>query len=79
MSDPIIAIIRDTKGLTVLLAKRFGISGSAIRQWERVPPKRALPVARFLKLHPHVVRPDIYPPPRRPRRLSETSVKQEVQ
>jgi len=74
MSDPIIAIIRETPGLSALIAKRLRITAKAVRLWRQVPPKRARTVAKLLKMHPHVVRPDIYPPPRRPRQ----NVKEEV-
>jgi hypothetical protein len=64
-ANPVLAAIRNKRGFAATLGKRLGITRSAVWMWERVPPKHALTVAKFMKLHPHRVCPDIYPPPRK--------------
>ena len=63
--DPIVAEIRSRRGQLTILAKKLSISRSAIGIWKQVPAKHAVKVGKFLGLHPHFIRPDIYPPPRK--------------
>jgi len=65
--NPVLVAIRTERGLATRLGERLGISRSAVWMWKRVPPEHALAVAKFMKLHPHEVCPDLYPPPRRAR------------
>ncbi len=64
-ANPVLVAIREQRGLAPKLAKRLGISREAVWLWRRVPAEHALIVAEMLKLPPHKVRPDLYPPPRR--------------
>lgn len=61
----ILAVIRNERGLATQLGNLLGISRSAVGQWRRVPSAHVLEVAKFLRVHPHDIRPDLYPPPRR--------------
>jgi len=63
--NPVFSAVRSKRGLASQLGKHLGISRSAVWMWQRVPPRHALSVAKFMKLHPHEVCPDLYPPPRR--------------
>jgi hypothetical protein len=65
--NPVLAAIRAKRGLASELGRHLGITRSAVWMWTRVPPQHALSVAKFLKLHPHEVCPDLYPAPRRAR------------
>lgn len=60
--DPAIAAIRDGH-LGTEISRRCGISRQAIYQWDQVPWNRVHVVAEVTGLPPHVIRPDIYPPP----------------
>ena len=48
------------------------LTKQAISDWKKsksgVPPSRVLIVAKLLKLQPHDIRPDIFPPPGRSRK-----------
>lgn len=50
------------------LAAMLGINQSAVSNWEQVPKKHAVPIARLLGLTLHQLRPDLYPPNAKPRR-----------
>ena len=63
--NPVLVAIRNERGLATKLGNLVGISRSAVWMWRRVPPGHVLAVAKFMKLHPHEVCPDLYPPPRR--------------
>lgn len=65
--NPVIAAIKSERGLASRLGTKLGISRSAVWMWHRVPPKHALAVAKFMKLHPHKVCPELYPAPRKAR------------
>lgn len=45
------------------LSRHLGLSQPAISKWVQVPAKRLVAVARYLKVPPHRLRPDLYPPP----------------
>jgi len=64
-SNPVLAAIRNERGLATKLGNKLGITRSAVWMWRRVPPEHARIVAKFMKLHPHEVCPDLYPPPRK--------------
>ena len=55
------------RGMAERIGEACGVSGSAVRQWLKVPANRALKVAGLLGWNPHRVRPDIYPRQRKPR------------
>jgi len=44
------------------LARKLGVSPSAVLQWKAVPPKRVLEVERLTGISRHDLRPDIYGP-----------------
>jgi DNA-binding transcriptional regulator YdaS (Cro superfamily) len=49
---------------TVLaVAVACGITRQAVHQWQEVPHRRVLTVARVIGLKPHEIRPDFYPTP----------------
>jgi hypothetical protein len=74
-NDPVLSAIRDRKGLASELAQLVGITREAVWLWRRVPAQHARKVARYLKLKPYMVRPDLYPPPRSHRdKRPETSI-----
>ncbi len=43
------------------IARRCGISSSAVCQWTRVPRKRLIEVSEVVGLPPEQLRPDLYP------------------
>lgn len=45
------------------LALHLGVSKPAISKWTQVPARRLVAVARYLKVSPQALRPDLYPPP----------------
>jgi hypothetical protein len=69
---PVLSAIRNRRGLATQIGNHLGITRAAVWGWQRVPPKHALNVARFMKLHPHEVCPDLYPPPRKARSGTRT-------
>jgi DNA-binding XRE family transcriptional regulator len=62
---------RRLKGLSQMdLASKFGLKGSGtISKWEngRIPAECVLKVSAVTGIAPHVLRPDIYPKPKRGR------------
>ena len=52
----------DTAGGFTALGRKLGISGEAIMQWDRVPPRRVLEVEKATGISRFLLRPDIYPP-----------------
>ena len=65
--DLVVQEILTERGKRGALAKKLRISTQAIGFWKRVPPIHAVKVGKFLGRHPHFIRPDIYPPPRKPK------------
>jgi hypothetical protein len=63
--NPVLQTIQNERGFAAKLAEHLGITRSAVWMWRRVPPRHALAVAKLMKLHPHRVCPEIYPPPRK--------------
>lgn len=47
------------------LARRLGITGSAVSQWRVVPRLRVLDVSGITGLEPHLIRPDIFSAPQK--------------
>jgi hypothetical protein len=79
-TDPVIAEIRATRGMQTAIAKKLRISVAAVGLWKQVPPKHAVKVGKFLGRHPHFIRPDIYPKPRKPKaKRSPLNLDQESQ
>jgi hypothetical protein len=61
--DPTFAYIKRNK-LIMTIARKCGINRQAISQWaEQIPYNRVLVVSEVTGLAPHLIRPDIYPPP----------------
>jgi DNA-binding transcriptional regulator YdaS (Cro superfamily) len=48
------------------LARRLGISHSAVSQWTKVPAERLVEVERVTGVLREILRPDLYRPPRQP-------------
>lgn len=44
------------------LARKLGVTPSAVLQWEKVPPSRVLEVERHTGISRHELRPDIFGP-----------------
>lgn len=63
MTDRAIRLMRATRGLPAKVARECGVNRAAVYQWERVPARHALRVARLLNLDVRRVRPDIFNPP----------------
>ena len=63
--DPGMLLIRSQRGMISLIAAELGIRQSAVSMWERVPAERLIEVWRVTKIPRYVLRPDIYPPPKR--------------
>lgn len=73
VANPVLAAIRSRRGLAGKLGEHLGISRAAVWMWNRVPAEHALSVAKFMKLHPHEVRSDLYRPPRRAKGRASTA------
>lgn len=63
MTDDILRRAIDAAGGPTKLAKALGVTHSAVSHWTRVPAERVLAVAKASGIAPHLLRPDIYPPP----------------
>jgi DNA-binding transcriptional regulator YdaS (Cro superfamily) len=60
------AILKQFKLTASDLARRIGVTKSAVSQWgDEIPPERVLSICSALcwKLTPHQIRPDLYPNP----------------
>lgn len=60
--DQVVARIRRERGLQTRIAILLGITRSAVGNWKRVPPRHVQRVSELIALHPHTIRPDIFPP-----------------
>jgi hypothetical protein len=69
--NPVLVAIREEYGLAAKLGRKLGITREAVWMWERVPPKHALRVAKFMKLPVHKVCPEIVPEPRKRKKDDE--------
>lgn len=68
--NPVLVAIRNERGFATKLSEELGLTRQAVSMWEktgRVPPRHVMAVAKFMRLHPREVCPDLYPPPRKPR------------
>lgn len=82
MHDEAMRMIRAKRGLMLRIANGLKISPSAVVSWKRVPPLRVLRVEELSAIPRHVLRPDLYPPPkgkpngmdRRARRTTQKAV-----
>jgi DNA-binding transcriptional regulator YdaS (Cro superfamily) len=61
VKNPVLRAIRDNPGLATKIGEACGIGRSAVWMWRTVPPHHVLAVAKFMKLSPHDIRPDLYP------------------
>ena len=61
------AAFDNVEGGVPALAARLGISSAAIYDWDKVPAARCLEVERWSGVSRHILRPDIYGPPPRPK------------
>lgn len=57
--------------LVLALGRPMGISHNVVLKWPRVPPLRVLEVEALTGIPRSVLRPDIYPPEREARVISE--------
>jgi DNA-binding transcriptional regulator YdaS (Cro superfamily) len=53
--------LRKRRRGVVDLAKLCGVVPSTVSEWTRVPVHHVMTIAREKKIHPHDLRPDIYP------------------
>lgn len=72
VTDPVIAAMRSDRGLMTKIAKRLGITRSAVNQWQRVPAGHVHRLSKIMDLHPHSIRPDIFPKPRKPKQSAQS-------
>ncbi len=63
MRDPPLAELLARRGAVTRIAAGLGISAAAVSQWQRVPAERVAELAALLDLPPHLLRPDLHPPP----------------
>jgi gamma-glutamylcyclotransferase (GGCT)/AIG2-like uncharacterized protein YtfP len=61
--DATIRHLRGTHGLAAEIARECGVSRAAVYQWQQVPARHAIRVARLLNVDVRRVRPDIFNPP----------------
>jgi hypothetical protein len=64
-TDPTVAKIKSERGLQTRIGKACGISRQAVDDWVRVPSTRVIIVAKILGIAPHVIRPDVFPRPKK--------------
>lgn len=67
-SEHSVADIIEQLGGPTKAAKKLGISGSVVWNWRKrqsIPAEWAAPVAALINVHPHKLRPDIFPAPRK--------------
>jgi DNA-binding transcriptional regulator YdaS (Cro superfamily) len=72
----IVAIRSDPRKVKKIL-DATGITRQALWQWRRVPLERVIAVSRAIRVAPHRLRPDHYPPPRK-RRGSQPDTQNET-
>lgn len=69
MRSPALLEAIDIAGGPAALGAALGISGQAISQWDQAPVIRVLEIERITGVSRHALRPDIYPPIPRKRRV----------
>lgn len=55
--------IVEAAGGATKLADYLGCKVQAVYQWNQVPVKRVLDIAKLTGIPPHEIRPDVYPEP----------------
>jgi DNA-binding transcriptional regulator YdaS (Cro superfamily) len=60
--DPIIDEAFEKAGSASELARKLGVTPSAVLQWDKIPPSRALGVEAATGISRHRLRPDVYGP-----------------
>lgn len=55
--------LRMKRGLRAEVARELGITHAAVRQWQEVPAERCWRVSEIVGIPPHILRPDVFPPP----------------
>jgi hypothetical protein len=66
-NDLVLHMVQTVRGTAPRIAEVCGINREAVWQWQQVPAKHVLNVEELLDIPRHLIRPDIYPPPRRRR------------
>ena len=56
------ALLSQTRGLKLRVARELGITHGAVSQWRECPPLRVLDVEKITGIPRHELRPDLYPP-----------------
>lgn len=59
------SLLRTYRGQLTRVAEALGVTPWAVCKWRRVPAERVLAVERITGIPRYVLRPDLYPPPRR--------------
>jgi DNA-binding transcriptional regulator YdaS (Cro superfamily) len=67
--DRVLHLVKTVRGTAPRIAEVCGINREAVWQWTQVPAQHVLNVEQLLGIPRHLIRPDIYPPPKR-RRLN---------
>lgn len=67
--DPVLHLVRTVRGTASRIAKACGINREAVWNWKRVPAEHVLAVEYVLGIKRYDIRPDIYPPPAKRRRV----------
>jgi DNA-binding transcriptional regulator YdaS (Cro superfamily) len=52
----------EAAGTVAALARKLGVTRSAIHQWVRIPAERVLDIERATGVSRQTLRPDLYPP-----------------
>ena len=73
LNNPALMAIREQRGLATKLAVLCSISRTAVWNWKRVPPRHAVKVARALNMPVHMVRPDVFPAPRKEKKQNSAT------
>lgn len=65
--------LKNERGRLKMLAAALHINSSAISQWTRVPAEKLVQVSQATGLPLHDLRPDMFPPPPKPKRKRSAS------
>lgn len=71
--NPALLAIRRERGLASKIALKCGITRNAVCMWKRVPPRHAAKVAWALRMPRHVVCPNIFPVPKKERKVKNAT------
>jgi hypothetical protein len=58
--NPVLARIREERGLASKIADELDISRSAVWMWKQVPAEHVAKVGDFLRIAKHRIRPDLF-------------------